>query len=388
MSLMGQIPSLPAARYRSNVEVKNFYDQLLERVRVLPGVQAAELCQVVPFSGGGGGAPFTVEGREPKPGAPARDSWWRAVTPGYFAAVGIPLLRGRPFDSADREGGMPVAIVDQTLARMYWPDDDATGKRIRIGQGAWMTIVGVVSSVKNRELNEVAKPYVYQPYAQRIRREMSLVVRTAAEPVVLASLVRQQIASLDPEQPIFRFMTLDDALARSVAPARTTNLLIGWFAMAAFLLAIVGVYGVMSLNVNGRFNEFGIRLALGARPITVQWLVVGRTLKLTLIAVAIGLLGAMGATRLLEGLLFGVEPVDVTIFTVVASVLATFSLVASYLPARRATKVDPLVALRCQYRRAFPLGLIQSRDAHHHRARGELPARATRFDPMVALRQQ
>ena len=346
--LMGQIPSLPASRYPSNVHVQAFYDRLLDALRAFPGVQLAELSQVVPFSGGGGGAPFTVEGHEPPPGEPSRVSWWRAVTPGYFSAIGAPVLRGRPFANSDGTNSLPVAIVDEKLARMHWADGDAIGKRIRIGQGPWMTIVGVVPGVKNRNLDEETMPYVYQPYAQRIRREMTLVLRSTVDTAALATLVRKQIAAIDPEQPIFNITTIEDAMRRSVAPARATNLLMSWFAIAAFGLAIVGIYGVLSLNVNSRANEFGIRMALGERPVTVCLLVVGQALRLTLVALALGLVGALGASRFLEELLFGVRPMDPTIFISVASGLTAIALVAAFIPARRATSVDPLTALRCQ----------------------------------------
>ena len=346
--LMGQIPSLPASRYPSNVHVQAFYDRLLDALRALPGVQFAELSQVVPFSGGGGGAPFTVEGHEPPPGEPSRVSWWRAVTPGYFSAIGAPILRGRPFANSDGNNSPQVAIVDEKLARMHWADGDAVGKRVRIGQGQWMTIVGVVPSVKNRNLDEETMPYVFQPYAQRIRREMTLVLRSSNDPATLATLVRKHIAAIDPEQPIFRITTIEDAMVRSVAPARVTNLLMSWFAISAFGLAIVGIYGVLSLNVNSRVNEFGIRMALGERPLTVCLLVVGQALRLTLIALALGLVGALGASRLLEELLFGVRPMDPTIFAGVAGVLTAVALAAAFIPARRATNVDPLTALRQQ----------------------------------------
>ena len=239
-----------------------------------------------------------------------------------------------------------MAIVDEKLARMHSPDGNVVGKRIRIGRGQWMAIVGVVSSVKNRRLDENTTPYIYQPYAQRVRREMMLVLRSTVDPAALVPLVRRQIAAIDPEQPMFRVTTIEDAVARSVAPARTTNLLLGWFAAAAFGLAIVGIYGVMSLSVSGRFNEFAIRLALGAHPLSVRWLVIGQSLKLTGIALAVGLAGAFATTRALEDLLFGVKPLEPTIFIVVAVALAGTALAAADIPARRATKVDPSVALR------------------------------------------
>jgi putative ABC transport system permease protein len=345
--LTGQM-LLPESRYPANAQVKSFYEQLLDRVRGMPGVQAAELCQVVPFSGGGGGAPFTVEGHEPRSGEPAKVSWWRSVTPGYFAAMGMPVLKGRPFQPADTETSPPVAIVDEKLARTYWPGEDPIGKRIRIGNGSWMTVVGVVPSVKNRSLNEDTNPYVYQPYAQWVRRETSLVIRTTNDPAALAPAVRQQIASLDPELPFFKVTTIEQAMARTLITRRLTNLLLSGFALTALLLALIGIYGVMSLNVGSRTNEFGIRLALGARAADVLWLVVGQGLRLALLGVALGLGGAFGLTRLLESLLFGVKATDPLIFAGVAVVLSLAAMLACWIPARRATKVDPMVAIRSE----------------------------------------
>jgi predicted permease len=346
--LMGQIPSVPVTRYPSNVQVRAFYERLLDGVRATPGVQAAELSQVVPFSGGGGGAPFTVEGFEPKAAEAAKVSCWRAVTPGHFAAIGSPVIRGRPFVAADTETSLPVAIVDEKLARMHSPDRNVVGKRVRVGQGPWMTIVGVVASMKNRRLNEESMPYPYQPFAQRIRREMMLVVRSTVDPAALVPSIRRHMASLDPEQPIFSIMTLDEAVGRAVAPARTTNVLLGLFAAAAFGLAIIGLYAVMSLNVSGRLNEFGIRLALGGHARSVRWLVVGRSLKLVGIPLAGGLIGASAATRALQGLLFGVQPTDPAIFISVSAFLAGIAMAAADVPAPRATKIDPLALLRYQ----------------------------------------
>jgi putative ABC transport system permease protein len=343
--LMGQL-SLPENRYTTKAQVSSFYQQLLDRVRGLPGVQAAELTRVVPFSGNGVGGPFTVEGHEPGPGEVAKDAWLRSVTPGYFAALGLPVKTGRAFQSSDTETSMPVAIVDEKLARMYWPNGDPTGKRIRIGGGTWMTIVGVVPSVKNRKLDENTKPYVYQPATQWVSRDMSLVVRATSDPAALIPAIRQQLASLDPELPLAEVSTIEQALARTLVTKRLTNLLFASFAATALLLALIGIYGVMSLNVGSRINEFGIRMALGAQGGDVLKLVIGQGMKLTLVGVLIGLGGALALTRLLKTLLFGVSATDPLTFALIALLLALVALLACWIPARRATMVDPLVALR------------------------------------------
>jgi len=345
--LMGRV-SLPENRYTADAQVSRFYDQLIERVRNLPGVQAAELTRVVPFSGNGVGGPFTVEGHEPPAGEPARDAWLRSVTPGYFAVMGMPVTTGRAFQSSDTETALPVAIVDEKLARMYWPNGDPTGKWIRIGGDTWMTIVGVVPSVKNRKLDENTKPYIYRPTTQWVRRDMSLVVRTMNDPTTLIPALRQLLATLDPELPLSDVSTIEQAMARTLVTKRLTNLLFAGFAATALLLALLGVYGVMSLNVGSRTGEFGIRMALGAQRGDVLKLVIGQGVQLALIGVLAGLGGALALTRLMKTLLFGVSATDPLTFTLIALLLTTVALLACWLPARRATRVDPIVALRAE----------------------------------------
>ena len=342
--------SLPESRYGDAAQVRGFLNQLLERVQHLPGVSSAALCNVVPFSGGGGGYAFTVEGYQPKPGEPARDTWRRSVTPDYFATMGIKILKGRQFENSDQETSTLVAIVDEKLAREYWPDEVPMGKRLRLGgptsKAPWLTIVGVVPSVKNRRLDEDAKFYVYQPFSQWAPRETSLVVRTTIEPAAITAGVRSQVAALDPELALFDITTVDDSVARSVSTKRLSSILLLAFAITALLLAIIGIYGVISLNVNNRTNEFGIRLALGAQPRNVLQLVLGQGIRVAAVGLAIGIGAALLLTRLLETLLFGVTPSDPLTFVVVAVILSVAALFAAYIPARRATKVDPLVALR------------------------------------------
>ncbi|HEV2666573.1 MAG TPA: ABC transporter permease, partial [Blastocatellia bacterium] len=343
--LMGKI-LLPESRYANNAQVRSFYERLLERVRGLPGVQAAESSQAPPFSGDSLGATFGVEGQEPKVGEPAKAAQLRDATPGYFASMGMPILKGRSFQTSDTETSLPVAIVDEKLAHMQWPNGDAIGRRITIGGSPMMTIVGVVPSVKYRNLNEETDPYVYRPATQFVRWATTLVVRTRIDPATLIPAIRQQVASLDPELPLYHVSTIEQGMARSLSAKRLTNLLLTGFATTALLLALIGIYGVMSLNVGSRTNEFGIRLALGARGADVLWLVVGQGMRLTLTGVALGVGGAFGLTRLLESLLFGVKATDPPIFAGVAVVLSLAALAACYIPARRATKVDPMVALR------------------------------------------
>ncbi|MBO0857869.1 MAG: ABC transporter permease [Chloracidobacterium sp.] len=345
--LMGHV-SLPENRYTTKTQVSRFYEQLLDRVRSLPGVQAAELTRVTPFSGNGVGGPFTVEGHEPGPGAVAKDAWLRSVTPGYFAAMGMPIKTGRSFQPSDTDTSPPVAIVDEKLARMYWPQGDPTGKRLRIGGGDWMTIVGVVPSVKNRKLDEDTKPYVYFPASQWVSRNMSLVVRSQNDPSALIPAIRRQVASLDAELPLFDVRTIDQSIARTLATKRLTNLLLAGFAITALLLALLGVYGVMSLNVGNRTSEFGIRMALGAQAGDVLKLVIRQGMKLVMTGALLGLGGALALTQLLKTLLFGVSATDPLTFVTIALLLTFIALLACWIPARRATKVDPLIALRSE----------------------------------------
>jgi putative ABC transport system permease protein len=346
-ALMGHV-SLPENSYATKAQVSGFYEQLLDRVRSLPGVQAAELTRVAPFSGNGVGGPFTVEGHEPGPGEVAKDAWLRSVTPGYFTAMGMPIKTGRPFQSSDTDTSPPVAIVDEKLVRMYWPQGDPAGKRIRIGGGNWMTIVGVVPSVKNRKLDEDTKPYVYFPASQQAPRNMSLVVRSQNDPSALVPAIRKQLASLDPELPFFDVRTIDQSIARTLTTKRVTNLLLAGFATTALLLALIGIYGVMSLNVVSRTSEFGIRMALGAHAGDVLKLVIGQGMKLAGAGALLGLVGALALTRLLKTLLFGVSATDPLTFVVIALLLTLVALLACWIPARRATRVDPLVALRSE----------------------------------------
>ena len=335
--------ALPETKYKDKTQIESFYNQLRANVQGLPGVQAIELCQVVPFSGDGQGGPFTVEGFEQQQ---AKVAWLRSSTPGYFAALGMPVLKGRGFAATDTEKSQPVAIVDEKLAQMYSSDGDLVGKRIRIAGGPWLTIVGVVPNVKNRKLDEAAWPYVYRPYSQWVLGETTLVVRSAVRPELLAGEIRSEVAKLDPELPLFDVTSIQQAIDRSVVTTRLTNWLLAGFAVTALLLALAGIYGVMSLNVANRSREFGIRLALGAQRSNVLRLILGDGLKLALLGVALGLLAAVAFTRLLKGLLFGINASDPLTFAAIAALLVTVALLACYLPARRATKVDPLIALR------------------------------------------
>lgn len=340
--LMAEL-ALPEQKYKERAQVESFFDQLRQNVSSVPGVEAVELCQVVPFSGDGQGGPFTLEGVQEEQ---AKVAWMRSATPGYFAAMGMPILKGRGFESSDTQTSQAVAIVDEKLAQMYSGHGDLVGKRVSTGGGPWLTIVGVVPNVKNRKLDEDARPYVYRPYTQWTRRETMLVVRTSVDPTSIVANLRQEVTKLDPELPLANVSTVQRAIDRSLVTKRLTNSLMAGFAATALLLALTGIYGVMSLNVANRRNELGIRLALGAQKSNVLRLILGHGLRLALIGAGVGLVAAIGFTRLLQGLLFGISASDPLTFVLIAVLLIGVALLACWIPARRATKVDPLEALR------------------------------------------
>jgi len=343
--------SLSGERYAEPEPMAQFYESLLERVRSLPGVRAAGLITALPIRPDGWADGYAVEGHE-RPGPVQPNAMIRVVLPGYFQALGIPLLRGRDFSSADRGDSEPVAIVDETLARLYWPDGNALGKRIRFGwdtsERAWMTIVGVAGNVKHSGLAAAGYPHLYLSHRQREGRAdaMYLAVRTTSDPAAATAGIREQVRALDANVPVFAVRTMSGLVAESLNSQRLTNLLLGAFAATALLLAGVGIYGVMSLSVTGRTQEFGIRIALGAQRGDVLRLVVTQGMKIVAAGAVVGVLGALGATRFLQTLLFEVSPADPVTFAAVAAILGGAAFAACWIPARRATKVDPMVALR------------------------------------------
>ena len=271
----------------------------------------------------------------------------RAATPGYFEAVGTRLRRGRLLEAGDRPDTPLVVVVDETLARRFWPDGNAIGQQLRLGNtGPWRTIVGIVGSVKHGDLAADTKPYVYLPHAQRPSLEMDLVVRTTVDPASLTSALRREIHALDPSLALYDVHTLDEAVERSVGTRRLTNRLLAWFSIAAVVLASLGIYGVTALSVGQRVQEFGVRLALGASRAAVLRLVLRQGLTLAIVGVAIGLAGAAWLTQYVSTLLFNVAPLDPAIFAAATLTLVAVALLACYVPARRATRTDPLVALR------------------------------------------
>jgi putative ABC transport system permease protein len=340
---------LPGAKYREQPQRAAFYNDLVQRVKAYPGVESAAAVNYLPLGGANSSDSYLVEGvPEPAPGD-ENEGRYRVCTPDYFRTMGIPLLKGRSFTDQDKAGTTPVVVVNETLARKHWAGEDPIGKRIRFygppERTQWMEIVGVVEDVKH-ELNLPVTPEYYLPHAQDPWNAMVLVARTRVEPGSLASALRQQVWAIDKDQPVFDIRTMQEVRSTSVALYSFSSVMLAIFAAVALVLATVGIYGVMAFAVTQRTQEIGIRMALGARALDVLKLVVKHGMKLAVLGIVIGLAGSWAITRFMEKLLVDVQPTDLLTFSVVSVFLLLSAFVACYLPARRATKVDPLQALR------------------------------------------
>jgi len=344
--------SLPEEKYAKIEQTRTFYRELLDRIRRLPGVDAVGGATGLPLGGTGWSGTATVDSQavQPRDSTPEVDQ--RPVFPGYFEAMGIPLVRGRYFEQRDNEKGAPVAIIDETMANTYWPKEDALGKRIKPGgrqsTQPWRTIIGVVRHVRYRTLESPSRVEFYWPYDQTsfALGSMSLAIHTSSDPRSLAGVVQRQVQALDPDQPVYRIRTMSELMSESMARRRLSMFLLAIFAAVALALAAIGIYGIMSYSVAQRAHEVGIRMALGARTSDVVRMVLGQSLGLTLAGIFAGLLGSLALTNFLSSLLFDVKATDATTFLLVAVILAAVALVASLVPAYRATTVDPVNALR------------------------------------------
>lgn len=350
--------SLPGPKYSDRAAISLFFDKLLPRLETLPGVRAVGVTNVVPLSAMNVRNDFTIAGRPPltvtdKPGAQSR---W--VSPDYFRAMGIPLTRGRAFTAQDNADGSGVVIIDEALARRLWPNADPVGVHLILEEGTQMReveIIGVVASVKHFTLDEEPMATYYAPIAQLAPAAVSffagncsLVIKTASDALALEPAVRREIQGVDKDVPMANTKTMEQVLATSIGARRFSLLLLGLFSGVALLLAVTGVYAVMAYSVMRRQQEIGIRIALGAQSRDVVKLVLGRGVRLVLIGVVVGTAGAVASTRLVSSLLFGVSALDPLVFALAATLLALVGISASYLPARKATAVDPIVALRTQ----------------------------------------
>jgi putative ABC transport system permease protein len=330
-------------RIHHTARAVEFFQQALERIRALPGVESAAATAVLPGIGARWAMTILVEGQSQYPVV-----LYRPITPNYFRTMGVPLLRGRDFTPQDSPASPPVALVNESMARRLWPNEDAIGKRLRPGdaQGAWATVVGVVGDERLLGLESEARPTLYRPFQQHPSPAMSLIIKTAGDPAGLAPLVRNAIRAVDPDQPVFLVETLEQVLGSTLAGRRFYMILLGVFAALAASLSVVGLYSVLAYSVSRRTREFGIRLALGAKPVDVVLLVVSQGLVLTAAGAAIGLGLAAVLTRYLASLLYGVRPTDAWTFFGVAGLLLAVGLAASWLPSRRAARLNPMEALR------------------------------------------
>ncbi|MGB2638487.1 MAG: ABC transporter permease [Candidatus Acidiferrum sp.] len=343
---------LRTAQYDKDPAIRNFWQQVLDRVSVLPGVQSAAVGTVVPLTGHHDRADITVEGMPlPKPGSfPHPDI--HIVSAGYFRTLGVPLIAGRTFTQDDTETALQVGMINAKLAREFFPRGDAVGKRFLFGHPSntsapkWIEIVGVVGDTKLYSLANPARLEVYVPFSQAPSGHMNLLVKSAVDPSAMTSAVRGVVASVDKDQPIFATSTMNRLLHDSVSTQTFTLILLELFSTVALVLAAIGIYGVISYSVAQRTRDIGIRMALGASPGNILQNILGLGLWLTGAGLGLGLMGAFAVTRVLSSLLYGVQSTDAVTFSAVSLVLAVVALAASYLPARRAMRVDPMVALR------------------------------------------
>jgi len=344
---------LSETKYPTKEKRSAFFQEVVRRVQTQPGVQSVGVGNNLPLTYDGDSFAIGVEGRPDPPFDQRPDVVLRVVGPGYFNTMQIPLVKGRDFTDADRDDAAPVVVISEKAAAHYWPGQDPIGKRLKPGSAAedipWRTVIGVVKDVRQNDFIKQPKPQMYWSYHQvRDFPPNALVIRTQVAPLSLAVSVRNVIWSVDKDQPVSEIRTMSDIVSQAVARQRFSMLLLGLFAGLALLLAAVGIYGVMSYSVAQRTREIGIRMALGAQKRDVLGMTLRHGLQLVAIGVVIGIAGAVGLTRLMASLLFGVSATDPGTFAAITIILAGVALLASYIPAVRSMKVDPVIALRYQ----------------------------------------
>jgi putative ABC transport system permease protein len=343
---------LPFPKYAKQETRRAFYDEVLRQVKEVPGVEAAGMITFLPLSFSGMNFSFSVDGRPSPSDMNLPFALFRIVSPDYFRAMGIPLQRGRYFEAHDSPESTPVVLINRRMAEQYWPGEDAIGKRVKVGPAdspnAWLTVVGIVGNVRQTGLYE-QKLEFYVPYMQERRSFMAprdLVVRTKADPAVIAAAVRKAVWAVDKDQPVSNVRTMNQVFAAAISQERFQALMLGLFAALALVLACVGLYGVISYSVVQRTHEIGVRMALGAQPVDVLRLVIRQGMLLTFAGLIVGIVAGTFVTRVLTDMLFGVTPRDPLTFVGVPVLLLVVAFLACYVPARRATRIDPLIALR------------------------------------------
>jgi putative ABC transport system permease protein len=360
--------SLPQKKYANDEVRQSFYNRLLENIRALPGVESTAAASGLPLGNNGWQTSFVIDGQPPPPREQTPLMEACLVTPDYFKAMNIPVLRGRVFNDRDDRShlagrdlsklnesqrsiaGVNKIVIDEEFAKRYWPNEDAVGKRVKLGTTADapnLEVIGVVGRVKMESLNQNSdRVQGYFAFNQSPSGGMTVIIKGASDPNQLISSVRGVVKSIDPDQPIYSPRTMNEIRAESVGQERLNLTLLSLFAGIALVLAIVGIYGVMSYSVTQRTQEIGIRMAIGARPLDVFKMIMGNGMKLALIGVALGLVGAFILTRFMATMLFGVAPTDAMTFGSISVLLILVALLACYLPGRRATKVEPTISLR------------------------------------------
>ena len=341
---------LPDTKYPKLEDRNRFLEETLSRIEALPGVQSAGAVGFSPLSGFWGSTTFTVQGKPAPPRGEMPSADFNVVSPSYFSTMEVPLLAGRGLQASDAANAPPVVLINQTLARRFWPNQNPVGQRINpdpaMFQKTSWEIAGVVADVKHFGVAEPTHPTIYRPFAQESFPLVAFTIRTQVPPMSLAEGLRQAIWSVDKDQPISKIVTMEEAAAESVTLRKVSMVLLAAFAALAMFLAVIGLYGVMAYLVAQRTHEIGVRMALGARPLDISQLVLRQGLRLAAAGIVLGIAAGLGLTRVMASLLFGVRPQDPTTFVAVAALLGGVALAASYLPARRAMKVDPMVALR------------------------------------------
>ena len=342
---------LPGSKYREAPQISGFYKQLLERIQSVPGVISAGVISDIFLSDTPNSTNFTIEGRPIPTGVESIEVPFDAVSPSYFRVMGIPLLRGREFDDHDVAGAPDVAIINNTFAERFFPGEDPLGKRYVYGTPGpnntnWITIVGIVGDMRRTGFDRAVRPETFRPESQYADSRLTIVARTSGNPATFAGALRDEVWAIDRDQPVYDMKTMDQTLSEMLSQRRFNMLLLGIFASVALLLAALGIYGVMSYSVTQRTHEIGIRMAMGAQTRDVLNMVVKHSLMLALAGIGVGLIASLALTRLMTSLLYGVSATDPLTFIAIPLVLAGVALGACFVPARRATKVDPMVALR------------------------------------------
>jgi putative ABC transport system permease protein len=341
---------LPESKYATAADQLAFANAVLERLRAVPGVETAAVSTLTPLGGGETWWGVVFEGRPDLGAAENPDALYTRASDGYFESMGIPLISGRFFTPADREEDVPVAVVSETFARLHYGDDSPLGTRVRMSgnDAPWLEIVGVVGDIKQGRMEHAGESQLYEPLRQRPWNLMTFVAKTTVPPNTLFDLVRREVQAVDPDQPLVSFTSMEDRLARLFRLPRFQTLLLCCFGGVALLLAVVGLYGVLSYTVSHRTREIGVRIAVGAERASVLGMVLRDGIPLVVTGVLLGMGGALVLTRLLESILFGVGMRDPMIFASVPLLLVAVATLAMLIPARRATRVDPVEALRSE----------------------------------------